>query len=105
MSGTHTIDDRSTVSNALARNRVGVFGISMSIASSVAPLTVVAGVFATALAVTGLQGLSIAVLAIASVMLLFVVGYMAMARHIRNAGAFYAYVAQGIGRPVGVGTS
>jgi amino acid transporter len=93
------------VSNALARNRIGAFGISMSVASSVAPLTVVAGVFATALAVTGLQGVSIAVLAIAAVMLLFVVGYMAMARHIPNAGAFYAYVARGIGRPVGVGTS
>ena len=105
MPGTQTTYRESAVSNALARNRIGAFGISMSVASSVAPLTVVAGVFATALAVTGLRGVSIAVLAIAAVMLLFVVGYMAMARHIPNAGAFYAYVAHGIGRPVGVGAS
>jgi amino acid transporter len=102
---TRTTHRESAVSNALARNRVGAFGISMSVASSVAPLTVVAGVFTTALAVTGLRGVSIAVLAIAGVMLLFVVGYMAMARHIPNAGAFYAYIAHGIGRPVGVGAS
>ncbi len=105
MPSTQTTPRESAVSNALARNRVGAFGISMSIASSVAPLTVVAGVFATALAVTGLQGVSIAVLAIAGVMLLFVVGYMAMARHITNAGAFYAYIAHGISRPTGVGAS
>lgn len=95
----------SAVSDALARNRVGTFGISMSIASSVAPLTVVAGLVTTALAVTGLRGVSIAMIAIAIVLLVFVVGYMAMARHIENAGAFYAYVARGIGRPAGVGAS
>nr|WP_296067054.1 APC family permease [uncultured Actinoplanes sp.] len=95
----------SAVSNALARNRVGTFGISMSIASSVAPLTVVAGLVTTALAVTGLSGVSIAMIAIAVVLLIFVVGYMAMARHIENAGAFYAYIARGIGRPAGVGAS
>jgi amino acid transporter len=95
----------TTVTNALARNRVGTFGISMSIASSVAPLTVVAGLVTTALAVTGLSGVSIAMIAIAAVLLVFVVGYMAMARHIENAGAFYAYISRGIGRPAGVGAS
>ena len=36
---------------------------------------------------------------------LFGVGYVAMSRHVANAGAFYAYVAQGLGRPAGVGTA
>lgn len=37
--------------------------------------------------------------------LLFAVGFTAMSEHIRNAGAFYAYVAHGLGRPLGTGTA
>ena len=36
---------------------------------------------------------------------IFSVGYVAMARHIANAGAFYAYISRGIGRPLGVGAA
>ena len=34
---------------------------------------------------------------------LFSVGYTTMSRHITNAGAFYAYIANGLGRPMGIG--
>jgi amino acid transporter len=95
----------TSVSTALARDRLGPFAIGSAIASSVAPLTVVALVVSSALAVTGLLGVPIAIIAVAAILMLFVVGYLAMARHIPNAGAFYAYVAHGIGRPFGVGTS
>lgn len=36
---------------------------------------------------------------------LFAVGFIAMSRHVTDAGAFYAYVSRGLGRPVGVGAS
>ena len=105
MPSTRSAPRESAVSTALARNRMGVPGVSLSIASSVAPLTVVAGVVTTGLAVTGLTGVSIALVAVAVVYMLFAVGYVAMARHITNAGAFYAYIAQGAWRPAGVGAS
>lgn len=95
----------SLVSNALARNRLGPFSVGSSIASAVAPLTVTAVVISFALAVTGLLGVPLAMLAGAALLLLFSVGYLAMARHIENPGAFYAYIAQGIGRPIGVAVS
>ncbi|BCJ50056.1 amino acid permease [Actinoplanes sp. NBRC 14428] len=95
----------TSVSRALARDRLGVLEIGSAIASSVAPLTVVALVVITALAVTGLIGVPVAILAVAAILMVFAVGYMAMSRHIDNAGAFYAYVAQGLGRPLGVGTA
>ena len=38
---------------------------------------------------------------LAVVLAVFSVGHVAMARHITNAGAFYAYIAHGIGRPAG----
>jgi amino acid transporter len=95
----------SQLSTALARDRLGVPAVVFFVMSAAAPLTVVAGVVPTGLAVTGLTGISIAFLAVAVVLAIFSVGYVAMARHIANAGAFYAYVARGIGRPVGVGAS
>ena len=96
---------RTSVSHALARNRLGPFAIGSAIASSVAPLTVITLVVPLALAATGLLGFPIAILAVAAILMVYAVGYLAMARHIPNAGAFYAYVAHGIGRPFGVGTS
>jgi amino acid transporter len=90
---------------ALAPGRMGAPGISLAIASSVAPLTVVAGVVTTGIAVTGLTAVSAAMIALAVSLIVFSVGYVAMARHIPNAGAFYAYISKGIGRPVGVGAS
>ncbi|MFD0820245.1 APC family permease [Micromonospora zhanjiangensis] len=93
------------MSSALARDRLGAPGIGLSIASSIAPLTVVAGVVTTGLAVTGLSGVSIAMVAVALTLIIFAVGYVAMARHITNAGAFYAYIALGISRPLGVGSA
>lgn len=95
----------STFSTALARNRMGTPGVSLSIVSSVAPLTVVAGVVTTGLAVTGLTGVSVAMVAVAVTLILFAVGYVAMARHITNTGAFYAYISLGLFRPVGVGSA
>ncbi|MDQ1293264.1 MAG: hypothetical protein QG608_1145 [Actinomycetota bacterium] len=89
----------------LAVDRLGVWSVVFFVASAVAPLTVVAGVISTGWAVTGITGFPLAFLAVAAVLSVFCVGYVAVARRIRNAGAFYTYVACGLGRPVGVGAS
>ncbi len=95
----------SQLSTALARDRLGVPAVVFFVMSAAAPLTVVAGVVPTGLAVTGLTGISIAFVAVALVLAIFAVGYVAMSRHIANAGAFYAYISQGLSRPLGVGGS
>jgi amino acid transporter len=56
-------------------------------------------------AVTGNKGVPLSFLVIAIILGIFAVGYAAMSRHVANAGAFYSYIAQGIGRPAGVGGS
>ncbi|GAA5189835.1 APC family permease [Rugosimonospora acidiphila] len=93
------------VPRALARDRLGIPAVVFFVLSGVAPLTVAAGVVTTAYAVTGLTSVPAAFLAVAVVLGLFSVGYVAMARHITNAGAFYAFVSRGLGRPVGVGAA
>jgi len=93
------------VARTLARNRLGVAAVVFFVMSAAAPLTVVAGVVTTGFAVTGVTGIPLAFLVVGAVLGLFAVGYVAMARHVANAGAFYAYVARGLGRPLGVGAA
>src|SRR5215469_5092034 len=92
----------SAVSRALARDRLGVPAVLFFVLAGVAPLTVAAGVIPTAYATTGLTGIPAAFLVIAVILGIFATGYVAMARHITNAGAFYAFIAQGLGRVSGV---
>lgn len=93
---------RPSISQALAADRLGVPSVVIFVLSAATPLTVVAGVVTTGYATTGLTGIPVAFLAIGVALALFCVGYVAMARHVANAGAFYAYISRGIGRPVGV---
>jgi amino acid transporter len=90
------------VSRTLARNRLGVPAVVFFVLSAATPLTVVAGVITTGYAVTGVIGQPVAYVAIALLLALFSVGYVAMSRHITNAGAFYTYVTHGLGKPAGV---
>jgi amino acid transporter len=87
---------------SLAKDRLGVPSVMYFILSAVAPLTVVAGVVTTAYAVTGLTDIPAAFIGVAIILAVFSVGYVAMARRIVNAGAFYSFISRGIGRPVGV---
>jgi amino acid transporter len=92
----------SNISDALARSRLGVPSIIFFMMSAAAPFLVVAGATTTAYAVTGITAIPIAFIAVALVLAIFSIGYVAMARQITNAGAFYTYVARGLGRIPGV---
>jgi amino acid transporter len=95
----------SAMSRALARDRLGIPAVLAFILAGVAPLTVSAGVIPSAYATTGLTGIPAAFLVIAVTLALFATGYMAMARSITNAGAFYAFIARGLGRIPGTGAA
>ncbi|HEV2636806.1 MAG TPA: APC family permease [Actinocrinis sp.] len=92
----------SPVAAALAKDRLGVPSVLFFVLAGVAPLTVAAGVIPTAFEVTGQTGVPAGFLIVAVVLAVFSAGYVAMARHISNAGAFYAFIARGLGRPAGV---
>ena len=96
---------RSGLSQELAKDRLGVPSVLFFVLAGVAPLTVAAGVIPTAYQTTGLTGIPAAFVAIAVILGLFAVGYVAMTRHITNSGAFYAFISRGIGRAVGVGAA
>lgn len=99
------IDAPSKVSRVLAANRLGVASVVFFVVAAAAPLTTVAGGAIAGFAVTGVLGLPLAYLVVAVVLTVFAAGYVAMSRHITNAGAFYTYVVHGLGRIPGVAAS
>ena len=99
------ISRSSNVQAQLARERLGALLVACFVVASMGPLLVTAGLVPTAYAVASLTGVPAAFLAVALALAVFAVGYVAMGRRIRNAGAFYAYISRGLGRPTGVGAA
>jgi amino acid transporter len=93
---------RSIVESALARERLSLWAVLFFVLSMLAPLTAIGGITTTTFAVTGQITIPATLLVVGLVLLVFSVGYIAMANRVNNAGAFYALVAHGLGRPFGV---
>ncbi len=90
---------------ALRAGRIGTTGLLLSVLAATAPLMVVAGVMPTTYAVMGITGQPLLFVILGVVMTLFSIGYAEMSRHVHNAGAFYAYIARGLGGTTGAGAS
>ena len=87
----------------LRKDAIGLWSIVFFVVAAASPLMAMLGTVPIVLRSGNGVGAP-AAWAIAGVILLFFsVGYSAMSRHITNAGAFYAYIANGLGRPVGIG--
>jgi amino acid transporter len=98
----HTTDGES---GKLHRRALGVPDLVFFIVAASAPLTAVAGGQAATYLVTGNKGVPFMFIPLGIVLALFAVGYAAMSRHVTNAGAFYAYVARGLGKVQAVGAA
>jgi amino acid transporter len=94
-----------TESGKLHRRALGVPDLVFFIVAASAPLTAVAGGVATTYLVTGNKGVPFMFIPLGIMLALFAVGYAAMSRYVTNAGAFYAYVARGLGKVQGVGAA
>lgn len=80
-------------------------GIVFFVLSAQAPLTGVAGTLPIPLGLGNGGGVPAVYLVVGVMIGLFSVGFIAMSRHVTDAGAFYAYVSRGLGKPLGVGAS
>jgi amino acid transporter len=88
---------------ALKKNAIGMWQIVFFVIAAAAPLTGMLGIIPVAIRLGNGAGVPGAFVAAGLILLIFSVGYAAMSRHVVNAGAFYAYLAQGLGRSFGVG--
>jgi hypothetical protein len=83
--------------NRLRHNSLGLVAVTFMVISAAAPLTGVAGAMPLAFILGNGTGIPLTFVLLTLVMLAFAAGYVAMSRHVINAGAFYAYTARGLG--------
>ncbi|WP_327252438.1 APC family permease [Streptomyces sp. NBC_01244] len=88
----------------LRRGALGTADISFFVVSAAAPLTVMAGVAPVAILLGGI-GAPAGYLLAGLTLAIFAVGFTTMSRHVRSGGAFYAYIARGLGKRVGIGAA
>jgi len=91
--------------SGLRRGRLGTAHLVFFTVAASAPLTVLGGGVTTMFAVSGNVGAALGYVLLAAVLAVFATGYAAMSRYVANAGAFYAYIANGLGRASGVAGS
>jgi amino acid transporter len=95
--GSMTAVAEQVPANRLRKNSLGVGAITFMVISAAAPLTAVAGGTPLGMLMGNGAGFAGTYLIVTILLLLFAVGYVAMSRHVGNAGAFYAYAARGLG--------
>lgn len=96
---TSLLEDTPTPT-ALRANSLGVAGITMTVVSAAAPLTVMAGVAPVALAVGGV-GVPAAYLLSGVVLAIFAIGFTAMAAETPRTGGFFIYIGHTFGGVMG----
>ncbi|MFD1210481.1 APC family permease [Arthrobacter sp. GCM10027362] len=83
---------------------LGTASIVFMVVAVAAPLTVVAGASINLLISNG-PGITFAYAVGTLIMCLFITGFCAMTPHVKNPGAFYSYVGEGIGPRAGAGAA
>ncbi len=91
-------------STALRKNSISTRHLVFFVIAAAAPLTVLAGFLPFTLLVGRLNS-PVGYLIGGLVCTLFTVGFIAMSRQVRDAGAFYAYIKTGLGDKIGSGAA
>jgi amino acid transporter len=99
-----TTGDREPAQPNTLRGKIGTIELVLMVLAFSAPIVVVASFVPFVIIYDG-AGAPAAYVVAAVLLLLFAVGYTTMSHHIPNAGAFYAYITAGLGRPFGLGAS
>lgn len=87
------------------KGNLGVFGITLMVLAQAAPLTVMAGISPLMIGLGNGEGAPMTSIVVGVALLLFAFGFVAMARYIESAGAFYAYILKGMGRIFAMGAA
>lgn len=92
----------SAAKRKLSAGKLSTAGIAALAMCAVTPMTVAIGIIPSAYDATGITALPLAFALVPAILGLFSVGFLAMARHIRNPGAFYAFIATGLNPSAGI---
>lgn len=96
---------RTETAPGLRAGAVGAGHIVFMVVAAAAPIAAIVGAMPLGVALGNGAGYVGAYVIASLVLLLFAVAYAAMSRHVTNAGAFYTYVVEGLGRRAGAGAA
>lgn len=85
--------------------KLGVGAIVMMVVATASPLAVMVANLPLIILMGNGPAAPFDALIATVIMLLFTVGFVSMARYIKNSGAFYAFIQKGLGRVVGLGSA
>ncbi|MBB3810240.1 APC family permease [Pseudochelatococcus contaminans] len=100
--GSAGVADIAGGSKSLQGN-LGVGAIVFMVLAAAAPLTVIGGNVPLAIGLGNGAGAPVGFVVAVAVLLLFSVGFVAMTPYVRDAGAFFSYVTEGLGARLGTG--
>jgi amino acid transporter len=91
--------------SGLRKNSLGLFSLVFFVVAAASPLTGVVGGLPVAIISGNGGGIPIFYILSCIILMLFAVGFIAMSRHVNNAGAFYTYISKGMGENWGASAS
>ena len=97
--------DTVTSNPGQLRKSLGTARLVFLVVAAAAPMAAVIGVVPVAFALGNGAGVPLTFVGVTAVLALFAVGYAAMSRRIVGTGAFYTYVARGLGATAGLGAA
>lgn len=102
---TRSSEEQRTEAPGALRQSLTTWRLILLVIAAAAPMAAVVGIVPVAFAFGNGAGLPVTVLGVCLVLALFSVGYSAMSRRVVSTGAFYSYVAQGLGGVPGLGAA
>ncbi|MGY1653192.1 APC family permease [Geodermatophilus sp. SYSU D01119] len=96
---------RTPQAGALRAGALGVVGMAVMVVGATAPLTAMASNISLSLAFGPGPGTIGVLVLVVAVLVVFTAGYVTLSRAVVNTGAYYAYVAHGLGRTAGAATA
>lgn len=96
------VSTTTTSGSSFTKKSLGTPGLVLFVLACVAPMGAVVSIVPLGMFLGNSAGFVGAIVIAGAILLCFAAGYVAMCRHVINAGAFYAYIAKGLGKPVGV---
>lgn len=91
------------MSTDLLKGSIRFFTIVLMVTAAAAPLVVASAYIPMSIAFGGGMSTAVTYLTATLILLIFAVGFAQMAKRITASGAFYNFVTQGLGRPMGLG--
>lgn len=97
-----SVSSSATPAGTRLHGNLHVWDVIFMVVATSAPLTVIVAVYPIGFTIGNGVGFPTMYLLMGILLLFFSVGFTTMTRHVPNPGAFFTYVAHGLGRPLGL---